>query len=59
MDELIAFMDSKDNGSPQIMMGSFNNGPSAVGEDGGIITEAYLGNYEKAVQAGFSNANAD
>ena len=59
MDELIAFMDSKDNGSPQIMLGSFSNGPSAVGDDGGIITEQYLRNYEKAVQAGFSNANAD
>ena len=59
MDELIAFMDSKDDGSPQVLMGSTSNGPGAVAIDGSVLSERYLENYEKAIQAGFSNAYDD
>ena len=49
MDELIAFMDSKDDGSPQVFMGTTNNGPSAVAMDGSVISATAPENYEKAI----------
>ena len=49
MDQLIAFMDSKDDGSPQVFMGSTSNGPNAVAMDGSVITAKGAVNYEKAI----------
>ena len=49
MDQLIAFMDSKDDGSPQVFMGSTSNGPDAVAMDGSVITAKSGENYEKAI----------
>ena len=49
MDQLIAFMDSKDDGSPQVFMGSTSNGPSAVAMDGSVISAIGLVNYEKTI----------
>ena len=48
MDQLIAFMDGKDDGSPQVFMGSTGNGPSAVAMDGSVISARAFENYEKA-----------
>ena len=59
MDQLIAFMDSKDDGSPQVFMGSTSNGPSAVAMDGSVITAKGLVSYEKTIEAGFTNAYDD
>ena len=56
MNEILDFLNAKDNGSPQVFLGDFNTGPSFPEFE---IAAELPEHYQEILDDGYGNPNAD